>query len=130
MNSNNEHKSCPSSVCAEDAILLGKVKQDGTVSYFSNRMQLDESSVKEFQKLVEPERYYRFSSPCVQNGCKQWQGGGCSVIKKVLHAGLEDLPTDAPACIIRTTCRWFHQEGVQACYVCPMVITDSTIKED
>lgn len=129
MNTNNENKSCPSSVCAEDAVLLGKVKEDGTILFFSNRMQLDQTSVKEFKKLGDPERYYRFSSPCVQNGCRQWANGSCGVIKKVLGAGLDDLPADAPACIIRNTCRWFHQEGVQACYVCPMVITDSTVEK-
>lgn len=94
--------------------------------FFSNRMQLDEGSVKEFKKLGEPERFYRFSSPCVQNGCRQWAGGNCTVIKRVLDAGVENLPPDAPACIIRSTCRWYHQEGVQACYVCPLVITDMT----
>ena len=125
---NNEHKSCPSSTCSEDAVLLGKVKQDGTVGFLQNKMQLDAAAVAEFQKMGEPERRFRFSSPCVQKGCGQWSNGKCGVIKEVLNAFADaNLPQDAPKCIIRSSCRWFHQEGVQACYACSFVITDLTI---
>jgi hypothetical protein len=30
-----------------------------------------------------------------------------------------------PACNVRKSCRWFRQEGVAACRVCPEVITDT-----
>jgi hypothetical protein len=126
MRSNNEHKTCPSSTCSEDAILLGKVKVDGTIGFFQNRMQLDAAAVEAFQQMGKPEQHFRFSSPCAQSGCNQWSGGNCGVIKKVLNALGDDLPPDAPSCLIRSTCRWFYQEGVQACYACQFVVTDFT----
>ena len=124
----NEHKSCPSSTCSEDAILLGKVKQDGTVGFLQNKIPLDAAAVAAFKKIGDPERHFRFSSPCVQKGCGQWSNGQCGVIKEVLNAFADaDLPPDAPACAIRSSCRWFHQEGVQACYACAFVITNLTV---
>jgi hypothetical protein len=32
------------------------------------------------------------------------------------HAGL-------PKCGVRATCRWFRQNGIEACKICPLVIT-------
>lgn len=126
MLNNNEHKSCSSSTCSEDALLLGKVKADGTISFLQNKMHLDVAAVLAFKEAGKPEQHFRFSSPCAQSGCNQWSHGNCGVIKKVLNAFGNDLPPDAPACLIRSTCRWFHQEGVQACYACQFIITDFT----
>lgn len=126
---NNEHKSCPSSTCSEGSVLLGRVKSNGTIGFVQQSMQLDAASVEAFKQMGNPEQHFRFSSPCAQNGCNQWSNGNCGVIKKVLNALGNDLPPDAPKCIIRKSCRWFYQEGVQACYACSFVITDFTTTE-
>jgi hypothetical protein len=125
--SNNEHKSCPSSTCSEDALLLGKVRGDGTVAFVQTELRLDAESAAAFKQLGHPERHFRFSQPCAQNGCRQWSSGQCSVIKTVLDAVGNDLPPDAPNCLIRPTCRWYYQEGVQACYACAFVVADVTV---
>jgi hypothetical protein len=42
-----------------------------------------------------------------------------------------DRPTvdPLPRCSIRANCRWFDQQGADACRVCPFVITDLTSLE-
>lgn len=122
-------KSCPSSTCDTGAVLLGKVKKDGTVGFLSSRLELDESSVTEFAKLGTPEVYYRFSNTCVESGCKQWDqsAGHCSVIKKILTVEVDfPLSNTLPNCLIRKTCRWYFQDGAAACRICPLVVTDMT----
>jgi hypothetical protein len=29
-----------------------------------------------------------------------------------------------PACVLRAQCRWWHQEGAEACKRCPQVVTE------
>jgi hypothetical protein len=31
-----------------------------------------------------------------------------------------------PRCLIRPACRWFQQEGKEACVRCPQVVTESS----
>lgn len=119
-------KSCPSSTCSEGAILLGKVKKDGTVGFLETRLQLDAAAVENFRDAGDPEQHFRFSSTCAQSGCHQWSNGNCGVIKKVLNAIGDEVPPDAPTCLIRKTCRWYYQEGVQACYACSFIVADYT----
>jgi hypothetical protein len=30
-----------------------------------------------------------------------------------------------PHCMLRPNCRWFQQEGREACYRCPQIVTES-----
>lgn len=131
---------CPSAPCQEGAILLGIVMPDGRVAYASNRPHVDADFVAaatgDGQRT--PERRFRFSSPCMAGGCRQWTGQRCGVIDRVLEAAAAPeaparIDVDArdtaagelPACGIRDECRWFHQAGPEACAVCDLVITDS-----
>jgi hypothetical protein len=38
--------------------------------------------------------------------------------------GLAPVVNALPPCQIRPTCRWFRQEGRNACLRCPQVVTD------
>jgi hypothetical protein len=116
---------CPSSKCEEGAVLLGVILENGSVAFAAERIEVDREFVMSAQEGRSPEKRFRFSSPCAQCGCKQWVGGQCSVIGKVLSTAPESLITsELPMCSIRTQCRWFHQTGSKACSICPLVITD------
>lgn len=120
---------CPSSRCEKGNILLGVVQGDGTVGFLSERMTLDDDFVEIARQGRSPEKRFRFASSCVQCGCRQWKDGRCGVIDTVLDsvpAGAERLPQ----CSIRAQCRWFQQEGEEACGVCPLVITDLMVEEE
>lgn len=124
---------CPSSQCKDGAIVLGIVLPNQTIAYADQRYKIDASQVAEMQhNAINPEKRFRFSSPCAQCGCAQWvngkSGGKCGVIEEVLEAPRpEFLPKALPECSIRSQCRWFLQRGEEACSVCRFVITDTAI---
>jgi hypothetical protein len=114
--------------------VLGIVLANKTIAYADRRLQLDASQAEAMrQSRVSPEKRFRFSSPCAQCGCKQWQadadgGGRCGVVEEVLSTPLpEFLPRTLPECSIREQCRWHRQRGDEACSVCRYVITDTAV---
>lgn len=120
------NKSCPSAVAMPGAILLGSVNADGTVGFIETPIEIDETFM-ELGKGLDLEQAFRFSNKCVQSGCKQWKGGNCTVIKRIMGAEPEwhlQHP-QLPACSIRTTCRWYAQEGAKACSYCAYITTNS-----
>jgi hypothetical protein len=71
---------------------------------------------------VEPTEVFRFAAPCLGRGCGHFGESRCRLASKVVRM----LPTavdDLPACQIRPRCRWFLQEGADACLRCPLVAT-------
>jgi hypothetical protein len=73
-----------------------------------------------------PESRFRFAGPCHGDTCAQWSGSRCQVIDRVADevAAHNILPAEgSPSCSIRQQCRWFAQVGVDACRVCPLVVT-------
>jgi hypothetical protein len=120
---------CPSARCEEGAILLGIVGKDGVVGYVTPQMTIDSDFVRQAHMGRTPEKRFRFSQPCIENGCLQWTGSRCGVIDHALKAAEEANIIDAPVgllpkCSIRSQCRWFAQIGIKACAVCALVITD------
>ncbi len=120
-----ERKSCPSSTAEDGAILLGVVNEDGTVGYISTPVTIDDAFIQEASQHGNPEHQFRFSNACVEAGCRQWQTGKCGVIKNIMESNADvELEPRLPECSIRTSCRWFHQEGPKACSFCPYIITN------
>ena len=118
------NKTCPSSLGQVGSNLLGVVNANGTVGFFSDPVEVTQEFIHDAGDFENLERRFRFSNKCVQSGCKQWTGNECGVIKAVL--ALDSIPAtnDLPACSIRSTCRWFHQEGAIACNGCRYVVTN------
>ena len=119
-----QNKTCPSSLGQVGSNLLGVVNANGTVGFFSDPVEVTPEFINDAGDFENLERRFRFSNKCVQNGCKQWTGKECGVIKAVL--ALDSIPAknDLPACSIRSTCRWFYQEGANACNGCRYVVTN------
>lgn len=69
----------------------------------------------------EPERKFRFSAPCAEGACRQWQDNQCSLIGRIRAAVEPEAQARLPVCAIRGTCRWFKQDGRAACAVCVYV---------
>jgi hypothetical protein len=122
-------KSCPSSVAAEGSVLLGVFNKNGSLGYISNKTEVTGNLYEQVKKTKDPEKHFRFSNTCVESGCRQWSSGKCGVINNILHAN-EDLNLEAqlPNCSIRTSCRWYFQEGAQACTFCPYIVTNMLAK--
>jgi len=71
---------------------------------------------------VDPTRVFRYSARCENGRCAQYEDGRCSLARRIV-AHLEPVVADLPSCQIRATCRWFKEEGGEACLRCPQVVT-------
>ena len=133
----HRHHACPSARCESGAVLLAIALPGGKLAYASDRIVIDQDFVDAAKSVGRPaEQRFRFSSACVEKGCRQWVAGRCGVIDRVIDAlsavddaPAEPLPVDLPQCSIRSTCRWFAQVGAAACGVCPLIITDNCALE-
>jgi hypothetical protein len=118
---------CPSSKCQDGALLLGIVKEDGHVDMLHEAIPVDETFVETAKQGRLPEMRFRFASTCAKNGCKQWTGTRCGIVDKILdHVKDAILEETLPVCFIRPTCRWYNQNGADACKICPWVITETS----
>jgi hypothetical protein len=121
---------CPSSKAQIGAQLLGVRQEDGTVAILPQPLRIDESFIEKANEHAHAEQRFRFTNKCIASGCAQWTGSRCGVADRV-QSLLEHLPINENiiACAIRPQCRWYLQNGKQACQACPFVITETTAEE-
>lgn len=123
----NTHQTlCPSSKCRDGSLLLGIVKEDGHVDMLKQAIPITEDFVNTAMQGRLPEMRFRFAGNCAKNGCRQWTGTRCGIIDKMLNHIQDAIPESdgLPACSIRSQCRWYNQNGAEACKICPWVITE------
>lgn len=113
---------CPSADCAEGAILLGVVASDGRVAYLTPELRIDQDFVETASAGRRPDARFRFAAPCAQGLCGHWTGNRCGLVEEVVSS--ESAPRGAvlPRCSIRPRCRWFAEQGSEACRRCSLVI--------
>lgn len=129
--SNTDKKACPSSKCKTGSQLLGVRQDDGTVAILPEPIQIDEHFIALANNGdSNATQHFRFTNKCVESGCSQWNGKACGVIENlVTHLDALPVRSELPACAIRTNCRWYQQQGANACKVCIFVITEITEKD-
>ena len=118
---------CPSSKAAKNARLLGVRQEDGKVAILPQPLQLDDTFIEIASQTAPAEQKFRFTNKCIEAGCAQWTGSRCGVSDQIVSV-IDQLVTqhELPACGIRPSCRWFRQNGADACRVCPYVVTETT----
>jgi hypothetical protein len=72
---------------------------------------------------AKPTEVFRAAAPCVERGCQHFDGANCQLAARVI-AAFEPAVSALPRCAIRPRCRWFRQEGREACLRCPLVATE------
>ena len=122
---------CPSSNIDEPrAKVLGVLGDDGRLTFAKAPIPVTPAFIAIAKKGRDPSKRFRFTTPCIQGGCRHWENDRCLVADVVTdeyaNASASDT-TDAPAagheeCPIKDTCRWHHQRGEDACRACPEVI--------
>lgn len=128
-------KLCPSARCEEGAQLLGVVKDDGHVDIIKHPFPIDGTFIEVANQGQAAETKFRFTNKCIKSGCAQWTGERCGIIDKIIdHIKDEPQRYAIPDCSIRPNCRWYHQQGQEACKACPLVVRNvidqDTAKED
>ena len=75
---------CPSAPGVPGAVLIGVVEADGRVANLGTPLPVDSGFLRTAAANGQPERRFRFSSPCVEGRCGQWDGRGCGLIDRVI----------------------------------------------
>jgi hypothetical protein len=68
----------------------------------------------------------RVAAPCAAQGCAHFGRGRCTLVERIVDL-LPVVEDGLPACGIRASCRWFAQEGGDACRRCPQVVTENAL---
>ncbi len=116
---------CPSAHPGEGSVVFGvviKTETDRRVGYLNEAKPATPETLA-LAGPVRPTEVFRIAAPCATHACKHYDGKDCTLARRIVQR-LEPVVSGLPPCRIRSTCRWFHQEGKNACLRCPQVITD------
>lgn len=104
--------------------IVDKGHNSESVAYLPEPVAVTDSTIVAFTgSPVQATQLFRFAAPCEKGGCSNWTGSSCGVAQRVVQI-LPAVVAELPDCKLRPVCRWFRQEGKQACVRCPQVITD------
>lgn len=73
---------------------------------------------------VKPTEIFRFAAPCAKSACQHFDGSQCRLATRIVE-GLPAVAEQLPPCPIRSSCRWWQQEGKAACMRCPQIATET-----
>jgi len=108
-------------------IIVGTADEPRLVHFEQPQPVTDE--LLALSRPVAPTEVFRFAASCAESKCQHFDGSNCRLAGRVV----EMLPTVAetlPPCRIRSSCRWWQQEGKAACFRCPQVVTDSYVPSE
>jgi len=111
-----------------DAKVLGVLTEDGRLELLAEPRPVTPEFVEIAKRGRDPHLRFRFTSACGKSACQSWKDGRCGVAELEVEA-LEPDPGPLPDCVIRSSCRWYHQSGDAACRVCPQVIHSLFVDE-
>jgi hypothetical protein len=118
---------CPSANYKEPeavlfAVVAGTAEQP-EVAYLDETQAITDE-ILAMAAPVDPTEVFRFAAPCAKTGCQHFSGeqATCQLAAKVVKLVPVAVNKLAP-CAIRSTCRWWQQEGVAGCQRCPQVVT-------
>jgi len=119
---------CPSSAGVADgsAKVFGIVNQDGpsTRTHYLSKPVLLTSELLDLTAPISSDRVLRVANACVETSCVHFDGHNCRLASRI-HENLEPVVSALPKCGIRSSCRWWRQEGPEACKRCPQIIRES-----
>lgn len=127
-NGSKKQIDCPSSqATAEGARIFGVITgtpEQHRVGYLTETVPIS-GEVLDLAGTAKPTEVFRIAAPCANGGCKHFRGNNCTLAQRIVQ-GVPAVVNALPACQIRSTCRWFRQEGKAACFRCPQVMTDKS----
>lgn len=108
---------CPAAA-QDDAIdTFGFFRSDeGRVEFYAELIPLPEV-LRGDRETPNPIDRMRLSAPCLTRKCVHWTGGSCRLGNAVAEVGRR-TQSGQPACAVRSDCRWFAENGGEACKSC------------
>lgn len=103
--------------------VVGGTVKEPRVSYFAEPQQVTQELL-DLTSPVSPTEVLRIAAPCAKSRCQHFDGMNCQLVSRTV-AYLQPVAEKLPPCQIRSSCRWWHEQGKDACFRCPQVVTDS-----
>lgn len=103
-------------------VVLGNAGEP-RVAYLRESYVIDISCLK-LPEEVSPAQVFRFAAPCAGDRCRHFDGSTCTLARRIVES-LPVVTEDLPICWARPSCRWWLQEGREACVRCPEIATES-----
>lgn len=107
------------------SLLFGEIDGRGQVTYCQVGVPVTKDLLLRLPVAEEAEQKFRFASPCARSACIHW-AGKCSLSSKLAEFQafkqgefFEEIAL--PTCAIRTSCRWFLQDGPGMCSKCEIL---------
>lgn len=103
-------------------VITGSIEQPEVVFLDNPEPVTDE--ILTLAKPVSPEAVFRICSPCSKGECGYFnsENNRCHLVEKNVES-LPKVVDKLPICSIRAECKWWGQEGKNACLYCPQVDT-------
>ena len=106
---------CPSTDRSESTHVLGLADSEGRVRFLEKMLPISPEAVDQLTDKDMRSRV-RLTGPCISFQCGYWKNG-CSLGKELAKLGKSDDRT----CPIVSECRWYQENGNQACGICAFV---------
>jgi hypothetical protein len=107
-------------------VILGSTEVP-QVAYLKAEATVDLSRLRRLRDL-EPTEVFRIAARCEESRCAHFNGTRCTLAQRIV----EQLPpvVDAlPPCTVRSSCRWYLEQGKEACFRCPQLVTVSHLDD-
>jgi hypothetical protein len=121
----SERLTCPSSQAdVAGAVVFGIIggsPEAPEVGYLAQAVGVSDE-ILALAGPVLPSEVFRIAGPCAAQACRHFDGQDCSLATKLVQL-LPRAVDRLPACTVRSSCRWWAQEGAEACRRCPQVVT-------
>jgi hypothetical protein len=96
--------------------------ENGTrLSYLNQRLPVSDE-VLAMAAPANPKTIFRFAATCEESKCSHFDGHDCQLAKRIVQI-MPAVVDKLPPCIVRANCRWYVQEGGNACFRCPQIAT-------
>jgi len=102
--------------------VVGGTVGEPRLAYLKKPISVDETVIKQASP-VKPTEVFRLSAPCANQGCQHFDGASCRLARRIVEL-LDPVVGELPSCHLRSSCRWWMQEGAEACLRCPQIVTE------
>ena len=103
--------------------VVGGTVKEPRVSYLTEPQPVTKELL-DLTSPVVPTEVLRIAAPCAKSSCQHFDGMNCQLVSRTI-AYLQPVTEKLPPCPVRSSCRWWHEQGRDACFRCPEVVTDS-----
>ena len=122
---------CPSAPLADpNARVFGVVQgvDAPRVHYLQSPIPVSDDLLK-LNESLHLSVVVRAAAPCAEDLCRHHSQGSCQLATRIVK-DLPEVSSAIPKCGLRSSCKWWSEQGVAACHRCPQVATASSNASD